>query len=222
MIKFSSPTSTQTLTGTPLATHSPSDSSNTSHSKVLPTSLQFLHVRTSTFYITAQRPYTDQQNGCRARPFLLPRQNLQAQARAGGEPRLRGSGDRTGTPPVDQPQSGQGRTKPGKGGSEVPEGIAPTWAGGDLAGSAFGDPGGASDVAPGRGVAIRVPAAVVILGDCGRAGGGQRGAPRVPSPAAPSPRRPHPPAGSAAPVSLRTASQLRHGAPPEATRRFPR
>lgn len=42
--------------------------------------------------------------------------------------------------------------------------------------------------------------------------------PRPPLP----PRPPDPPAGSAAPGPLRTASQLRHGAPPEATRRSPR
>jgi len=36
------------------------------------------------------------------------------------------------------------------------------------------------------------------------------------------PRPPDSPAGSAAPGPPRTASQLRHGAPPEASRRFPR
>lgn len=46
---------------------------------------------------------------------------------------------------------------------------------GDVAGSSLGDPGGALDVAPGRGVAVRVSAAVVVLGDCWMVPDRQRG-----------------------------------------------
>lgn len=112
------------------------------------------------------------------------------QTRARGEPRVHsvpGEGQwglaelglsvrRGGTPPTlvtnPNPSGGVGKTKP-RGGQQKGErkgGGAPTWARGDVAGSPLGDPIGTSDVAPGRGGAVGVPAAVVILGGCGRHG----------------------------------------------------
>lgn len=90
-----------------------------------------------------------------------------------------------GTPPWWQTQPP--RYGAGQGGQEQREagGAALTWALGDVAGSPLGDPGSALDVAPGRGVAVRVPAAVVVLIDCQRAASRQRGSGTLRSPESP-------------------------------------